>query len=1033
MKKFFSLIAVAVLVIVLPVFVWAVKPAQLDQVLVFNNSQDSNSQPSGVEYFFKNARANPTVTALQDVTYSIDEAKGFDAVYAANEDGKHTTLQQWNQVKMNIDQNRPSVLFAEYGLIHNAEDGDLAQVISEDLGVNSTNWAGLYVQDLALQNNPVIPQRVYNSVEGQWDYSGPGLVLHNNNEEKTIVVELNQGDVGNALALKATAFGESLGYEDLPTSYGGWFDVVEPNAGTEAIYDFSAELSEEGRALFREHGIPETLPAVTLSRSGPSYRFYLAGRFSAAETIPQIYSVWGISSWYAALGRYSSSSFYWNSFFPLVEQSLKNYEEFRSGEGALYADTAHAPTEEINYPSRISGEKDRIEVLIDGTFQPLTIKGVNIGMAKPGYFPGEAAVTLQEYRQWFEQIGQMNANTIRVYTLHPPEFYRALAQYNATHDKPLYVLHGVWINEDWITDDADAFHEQAVHGFQTEIQHVVDALHGNTVVDPVPGHSSGVYVADVSDYVIGWVIGTEWNPFMVLGTNAKHQDIGQFSGQFYETADASPFEHWLASQMEYTTKYEVERYKQTRPMSFTNWVTTDILRHPSDGSNQEDIAEVNPNHIHTKDIMNQVGQFASYHVYPYYPDFLQRDQKYLNVQDWRGETNPYYAYLQELRSVHDMPVLVAEFGIPSSRGRTHSGPNGMHQGMVSEQDQGRYMCRMYEDIMHANYMGGLVFTWQDEWFKRTWNTMDFDNPDRRPFWPNVQTSEQRFGMLGFDPDEILVDGDGSEWTAPAFYEAANDSDPLRRVFVEHDAGYLYLKMELAEGAPGHPEVLLDTAPDQGNSVINSSQVATSDPADFLLNLQRGNSHLLVDAYYDIHSYLYGRMAEFTSPNPFLEQKDSGNFVPILYVLNRAMDNLETGETTPFEDYEAGALIEGNGNPQAPDFNSLADYAWSPDGRTLEVRIPWLLLNFRDPSRKEIMTDFIANQTIDQGRMVEDIGLAFTFNTGDGVQQTLPAQPEGTQIIPPMKRYTWENWEHFETESRLKQSYYELQGCFGRQE
>ncbi|MCQ9355566.1 hypothetical protein NQ020_09925 [Corynebacterium sp. 1222RC1] len=134
MKKFFSLIAVAVLVIVLPVFVWAVKPAQLDQVLVFNNSQDSNSQPSGVEYFFKNARANPTVTALRDVTYSIDEAKGFDAVYAANEDGKHTTLQQWNQVKMNIDQNRPSVLFAEYGLIHNAEDGDLAQVISEDLG-----------------------------------------------------------------------------------------------------------------------------------------------------------------------------------------------------------------------------------------------------------------------------------------------------------------------------------------------------------------------------------------------------------------------------------------------------------------------------------------------------------------------------------------------------------------------------------------------------------------------------------------------------------------------------------------------------------------------------------------------------------------------------------------------------------------------------------------------------------------------------------------------------------------------------------
>ncbi|MRH43354.1 hypothetical protein GH741_11760 [Aquibacillus halophilus] len=54
----------------------------------------------------------------------------------------------------------------------------------------------------------------------------------------------------------------------------------------------------------------------------------------------------------------------------------------------------------------------------------MTIKGVNIGMAKPGHFPGEVAITEEEYYRWFKLIGEMNANTIRVYTIHPPGFYR---------------------------------------------------------------------------------------------------------------------------------------------------------------------------------------------------------------------------------------------------------------------------------------------------------------------------------------------------------------------------------------------------------------------------------------------------------------------------------------------------------------------------------------------------------------------------------------------------------------------------------
>lgn len=1031
MKKFLSLVGLASLVFLVPILIWGVQPTPFDKALVLDNRSGGPAEDSGSNFYFKYTKANPTFTSLQELEHSNQEAKEYDTVFVSTEDGYELSREQWNKVKMNIDQNAPTLLFAEYGVIHNTESGELSNLMSDELGVDSTNWAGLYVPDLSDRDNPAIPEKVFNNLDDEWDYSGPGLVLNNSNEEKAVVVELDREESQTGLGLAATDYGAERDFEDLNAPYTGWFDVVVPDEGTNTLYNFALNLSEDNREIFRKNGIPETIPAVTVDRYGPSNRVYLAGTFSRSEAIPEIYQAKGIQRVYGAIERYSSNSFYWNSFFPLMDKSLSLQQEFMKGEGEFFAETAGEYTETVSYPARMAEESNRIEVKIDGEFRELTIKGVNMGMASPGYFPGEAAITQEEYDEWFEQIGAMNANTVRVYTLHPPEFYRSLAMYNARNEDKIYLLHGVWINEEWITHNADAFHQEAVEGFQKEIRDVVDAIHGNATIEPVPGHSSGVYATDVSDYVIGWILGTEWDPFMVQGTNEKHPEVGQFDGEHYQTTDASPFEYWLASQMEYTTEYELTNYNKIRPMSFTNWVTTDILHHPSDDSNQEDISEVDPNHIAVKGVMEEVGQFASYHVYPYYPDFLQMDQKYVNAIDFRGEPNTYYAYLEELRSVHSMPVLVAEFGVPTSRGRTHTGPMGMHQGGVTEKDQGIYIQKMFEDMLHADYMGGLVFTWQDEWFKRTWNTMEFDNPDRRPYWSNAQTSEQQFGLLSFDSLKVKVDGDGSEWTAAPFYEATDDADPIRRTYVDHDERYLYLKFEMSESAPGngHPVALIDTIPNQGNNVIGQYNVGSETAADFMVSLEDDNARVMVDPYYDLHGYIYGYLFDYTDAPENIGQRNSGDFVPIKYVLNQSMFNPETGETLPFEEYEAGRLREGNANPESPDYDSLADYAWSNDRKTLEVRIPWLLLSVRDPSTKEIATDFNVLDEIYGGETIEDLGIGFMFVDGGQPVQTLPGRNPGTLGIAPLQRYTWENWTYFETTPRLKQSYHHLRDYF----
>ena len=60
------------------------------------------------------------------------------------------------------------------------------------------------------------------------------------------------------------------------------------------------------------------------------------------------------------------------------------------------------------------------------------LEGVNIGAAKPGYFPGELGITEEDYLRWFGCISDMNAEVIRVYTTLDPAFYDALYEFNRT-------------------------------------------------------------------------------------------------------------------------------------------------------------------------------------------------------------------------------------------------------------------------------------------------------------------------------------------------------------------------------------------------------------------------------------------------------------------------------------------------------------------------------------------------------------------------------------------------------------------------
>ncbi|WP_212933436.1 hypothetical protein [Robertmurraya siralis] len=929
------------------------------------------------------------------------------------------TEEEWGAIVNRLSQNEKSLLVAEYNTFASPTNEEVRKKVADFLGLNWSGWTGRYFQELNPAKNKEIPQWIVDEFGDSWRYEGEGFILVNDINYQVVVLENNKHLKDKGISIRFTDQGsKQFGLTKSP-NYEYWFDIVTAKSGSEVLAEYEWSLTEAGMELLNENEIPTEFAAVLKNGYGSATTYYFAGDYNDIEHVPSFYQMKGLQGAYSVLNTFSDAAFYWKTYVPMMTSILESFESNRKKDNSV----VDIDTDKLNYGARI--ENNSFEILKDNEWVRMRIKGVNLGMGKPGYFPGEAAITEEEYYRWFEQIGEMNANAIRVYTLHPPGFYDALKRYNESHEEKIYVFHGVWMNEEKIEESLDVFDKDILQEFQHEMKKIVDVVHGNNNVQPEAGHASGIYRSDISEYVIGWVIGIEWYPYMVLNMNEEYTSIGDFNGQYFETKDAKPFEHWLAKQLEFLVDYEIKHYQAIRPVSFTNWVTTDILEHPAEPNEQEDLVGVNPNVIYTKNEMNLTKQFASYHIYPYYPDFFNFEESYQTYVDHRGEFNSYAAYLSELHDAHRIPILVAEFGVPSSRGLTHENPFGWNQGFLSEKEQGEITSHLYEDIVAEELLGGLVFTWQDEWFKRTWNTMDYDNPDRRPYWSNAQTNEQQFGLLSFDTHKIQVDGVTEDWKTAPIYEKQDGQ--LKAMYVDHDERYLYIRLDINKVGSGHPVILLDVVPNQGNHhIAQFSSLSFKNGIDFYINLDEHESSIRVDQYYDFFRYFYSKHLNLIDAKAAQSEKNTGFFSPIHYALNRELYLPQQKKTLPFASYETGKLRQGNGNPEAEDYDSLADYYISENG-VVEMRIPWLLLQAKDPSQKEFIGDLYADG-VSASKFIKEIFAGVMMVDKEGrVTDAFPSV-EGQQLGE-MKGYSWENWDMPNYKERLKQSYYIVKEVF----
>lgn len=590
--------------------------------------------------------------------------------------------------------------------------------------------------------------------------------------------------------------------------------------------------------------------------------------------------------------------------------------------------SGHGQNPSSDQPFPFSVDETHITVWNGEYYSPLFIKGVNLGVSVPGTFPGQLAASSDDYARWFQMIRDAGFNTIRLYTLHYPRFYEELKRFNEDYpNSPLYVFQGVWLEEEIPGYDQNL--NNLTDFFEQEIEENIRAVHGDIIIPPRFGKAHGMFIDDISEWVIAYIIGREIHPPEVIETNQSNPGTHTFDGNYLSISDVEASEIWVTERLDYLLTFEMENYGTQRPVSASSWPSLDPIEHPFEENPYEESTSLDLKNINFENA--EAGFFVSYHAYPYYPDYISRDPRYVVFQDHIGQ-NSYLGYLTYLKEYYEhFPLIIAEFGGASSWGVAKYAHSGIHHGGYSELEQGKNNIRMLENIHQANAGGGIQFSWIDEWFKQTWITNPFDFvPGRRILWHNVTAAEQNYGLLGFRKPKDL-----------SLWEEFGDTETIQRVHAQADYSYFQLQLDIDRHIQESDTIWisLDTYDEAlGESILPNGKTVLN-RAEFALMITNYKAELYVTEAYD----LFGIWFNTSSPEQ-LYRSTVTDGAP--WKLVRWKNNFENEEVQDIGQMGVNRL-------NTPAYSTDAVRLFS---NRIEIRLPWSLINFTDPSRLEVMHD-----------------------------------------------------------------------------
>lgn len=676
------------------------------------------------------------------------------------------------------------------------------------------------------------------------------------------------------------------------------------------------------------------------------------------------------------------------------------------------------PEAQVTVPFRTSN-KEFQKLDESGEYEEFIFKGVDITASMPGHYGSEYYTDKEDYLRWFELIGQMGANSVRALTVMDDDFYDAIYTYNTEHEKPLYLLQGISVSDTANYGYGDAYEDDFYGSLLNDGLNAVDIIHGKKSISAAESGGTGIYRHNISEWVAGYMLGSEWGPDVVSYTNHNDLYTGSFSGTyFYTDSDANAFEAMLAQVMDRIIAYENDKYHVQRPIGFVADPSTDLLVYEESYARQLlKYCCINSENVKSTDMLLS-GQFAPYRLYDFCDDFSAYLDVYQNedIKDMLvglDDSSAYGGYLEFLSRYHTMPVIAAGYGFSSSRGITRQ-----YQLPLTEEEQGKNLIDIYEDALNAQWSGVFISTWQDTWERRSWNTGFAAIHARNYLWHDLQTESQCYGLLAFDPGEeesvCVIDGNAEEWSDS---DLVLDKDGTE-LYCRYDQEALFILVQGDNVSPNNALFIpIDTTQESGSKVCHNPYLTFDREADFILCLDGfNNSRLTVQERYDATRENFN--SEITGVDPFIRYPsvDTKDFVTVYMALDN--ENLvanfagltpeERKELKSYNKWETGRLVHGNGDSNSSVFNSLADFCYGEN--CAEIRIPWLLINVGDPSSMAIHSDYYVNYGVDF-HTISKIWLGITDSYEKAYMQPFKIKGLGTK-----PKY----------HERLKKSYYVVQ-------
>ncbi|GAV25192.1 hypothetical protein ciss_11250 [Carboxydothermus islandicus] len=948
-------------------------------------------------------------------TYEIKEISGLkpDLIYLADTYGVYTDdlnkenkegtrskliyggLTETELFKIKANLQKGTTIVSEFNTIEYPTSEKVSQELQKIFGFKWSGWIGRYYVDL--KKGMEVPTWVIKAYENQyhqdWNFEGGGFVfIYQDNT--VLVLEDKKDFTSDKLQIKFRKnFAQKYGAK-ANVNYYYWFEILSSTDST-VIADFNLHLTSKGAEKLKKYNLPATFPAILKKSTGDYTAYYFAGDFADTNNIPSFYK-YSLIPFYNKHFKFATEgnneAFFWQVYLPVMKTIINETKH--------YAVTPVKPEyfedRGTKLIAKIEGQK--FKVYHKGKWQDFYIKGVNLGLALPGKWFTEMPQDEGTYLDWFTLISGINANTVRLYTLAPPAFYRALKYFNETQpDKPLYLMQEIWPEEN--PPEQNYLNKEYFSSFKKEIENVINAIHGKADIPERKGRAYGKYDADVSYWTIAYLVGRELEPEEVISTNEKNKDY-KFTGE-YLLSHGSPTESWLAESCDYVLKYEDNKYKMQHPVAIVSWPTLDPIEHDSEYNvagrkdlEYNDKVSVNINNFDTAP-KNKAGFFGAYHIYPNYPDFMNNEEKYMKYYDEQGRFM-YGGYLKEFIAVHrKFPALVAEFGLSTGMGNAHTNPDGYNHGGLDEITQGKGIVRMMEAIKREGYIGGSIFEWIDEWAKKTWLTEPFMIPyERHVLWHNAIDPEQNYGILAF------------ETLKPETGLTISDSGNIKSLNITNDETYLYLDIEFAQKIDLAKDELLiglDTYDRNLGEYKYEPGLNLTAPSgmEFLLKLQKGKLKILAHPSYNIGDFKFASQKSY-----------KGVFTEIRPLINKERVTKDGRHIKPI--YQDGSTLN---------FGDFTDssHAWYVEGNMLYIRLPWNKLNFTDPSSKRVLHDPGKYNILsrDQLKTTTTNGIVVTLILKEGgkVVDLFPGENNFKLL-----KYSYEGWEEPKYTVRLKKSY-----------